>query len=127
MRILVVEDNPGDQYLLRASITDTWGDDCTVDEAACIGDALTLAEQHQYDFCIADHVLFDGNSAELISQLRKHGCRFPIVVLSAFQKPDLEATVREAGANGLISKLTTTPALWATKAGAVLGVTPALQ
>ena len=101
MRILIVEDETTLNQMLSESLKDLG---FKTDEAESIKDARYFLEIRHYDLILLDRVLPDGDSLELISEIREMFPKIIIIVLSA--KDDKEDEIRglNAGADDYITK-----------------------
>ncbi|HWQ37162.1 MAG TPA: response regulator transcription factor [Burkholderiales bacterium] len=101
MRILVVEDEPVLQKQLRAELE---SQGYTVDATGEGKEALYFATEYPYDAAIIDLGLPGISGLEVIGQLRKHGSRLPILVLTARARWQDKVTGLETGADDYLTK-----------------------
>jgi two-component system, NarL family, sensor histidine kinase EvgS len=104
-RILVADDNPTNQALIRAQLA-RMGHACTV--AADGGQALHMLEDGRWDLAILDvHMpVFDGYTVARQWRERESviGGHLPMVAMTANAQPDEVTRCRAAGMDGYIAK-----------------------
>ncbi len=100
--ILIVEDNPVNQLLLRKKITQA-GIHSPM-SAKSGREAIALALKHNPDLILMDIQLPDMNGLEVIRSLRKQKFAGPIVAISADDTQEDRDNACAAGANGFIAK-----------------------
>lgn len=98
--ILIVEDDPDINDLLRTILTDE-GYDCR--QAFSGSEAAMLTEQYSYDLLLLDLMLPGVTGEELIASLRR-GKTMPIIVLSAKTGLEDRVNVLKLGADDFIPK-----------------------
>jgi len=81
LRILLVEDNPGDIRLVQESM-DELPDNLTIDYVNSLQEALPKLNGKHYDVILLDLYLPDGNGLEVIGRVRSHAPDIPIVILT---------------------------------------------
>ena len=100
-RIAIVDDHEAVRgavsSLLRSSGYATTGYDCA--------ESLLAAQaQHASDCVISDLQMPGMSGVELLEQLRRDGCRVPLIVLTAFPEAAVRQRALLAGAAGFLSK-----------------------
>ena len=100
-RFLLIEDDPilgaGIKMNLEMERYDiSWAQD--------LNSARSLNTENQYDLCILDVGLPDGNGLQFCRELRGNGSRFPIIMLTALADEDSVVAGLSAGANDYIRK-----------------------
>jgi len=80
VRVLVVEDDESLRRYLRAALVDRG---FSIDEAACLDDAIGHVEAVPYDAVVLDLGLPDGNGLSLIETIRRARGGLPVLVLTA--------------------------------------------
>ena len=102
--ILIVED---DELMQARLVRILKGMDLPT-QAVCIADSLAQAREFiktgSFSLVLVDIGLPDGSGIELIAELRAKGVDVPLVVLSAWSKPDLIVEAVRAGATGYLLK-----------------------
>lgn len=100
-RIAIIDDHEAVRSavssLLRSSGYATTGYDCA--------ESLLAAQaQHASDCVISDLQMPGISGVELLEQLRRDGCRVPLIVLTAFPEAAVRQRALQAGAAGFLSK-----------------------
>ncbi len=101
MKILIVEDDPSLQQQLLHGLTNE-GYQCHA-----VSDGLEghyQASEYHYDLAIIDIGLPKMNGIELITRLRKEGCQFPIIILTARGGWKAKVEGLESGADDYMEK-----------------------
>src|SRR3954452_17310960 len=100
LKILLVEDHE-DTLRLMARLLRHLG--YNVETAACVGDALASADQHQFQLMISDLALPDGNGTDLMRELRtRQGLRG--IALTGFDSVDDVDHALQAGFHSHLTK-----------------------
>lgn len=101
MRVLIVEDDPD----LRAQITRFFSDEGFVADVAADGEqGLYMATEYPVDLAVVDLGLPKTPGIDLIRQARKHGCVYPILILTARDGWENKVAGLEAGADDYLVK-----------------------
>lgn len=106
LRVLVVEDNPANQELLRLFLEK---EPIRLTAAASGSEALALFADQPFDCVLMDVELSDMDGFEITAAMRKReretGARpTPVVILTGYEVAELEDKGRQAGCDGLLSK-----------------------
>ncbi|MGM0589455.1 MAG: response regulator transcription factor [Bacteroidota bacterium] len=110
MHVLVIEDDPAVQTLVRTVLKHN-GNEVSVVETAKEGE--NLANSKSYDIIVLDLGLPDGNGLELCERLRDNGIETPILILSAEQETDVKVRGFHSGADDYLTKPFSTEELMA--------------
>jgi len=111
LRLLLVEDNPGDAELTRERIVD--GRDVKLVAVASLRDALACLALHPIDGVLLDLNLPDSQGLASLEHLRAAFPVIPVVVLSGGMDDELRARCRRAGAVEVFGKAETAGQLFA--------------
>ena len=101
-RILLVEDEPVSRAFLIAAAA---GLPATVDEAASIAEARTLALAGEYDLLLIDANLPDGRGMDLLHELRRHASTPALAHTAANHRTELDALIDAGFAEVLVKPL----------------------
>lgn len=112
-RLLYVEDNLVTQKLVKRQL-DVVGEVCT---AASLSAARLMLQEQAFDLVLADVNLPDGNSMDLVLELRTRysAQQLPVILVSSSMDQRLKARSLQAGANDCFPM----PTPWATLLAAV--------
>jgi two-component system, NtrC family, response regulator PilR len=100
-RLLVLDDEPDLRTLYELTLLREGHD---VDAAACVGDALHLLAQHDYDAVITDMRLPDGSGLDILRQLELRQRPEKAVVITAHGSAENAVEALKAGAFDYLTK-----------------------
>ena len=104
MRVLVVDDHPLIREALR-QVLKALDPDIILVEAAGMPEALAAADENErLDLILLDLTLPGADGMEALHALRERHPSFPVVVLSATERPETVMQALDAGAMGFIPK-----------------------
>lgn len=72
--------------------------------AETVENAKSLLARHNYDLCLTDMRLPDGNGLDLVKHIGLHHTGLPVAVITAYGSPDNAVSALKAGAFDYISK-----------------------
>ncbi|MFO7764704.1 MAG: sigma-54 dependent transcriptional regulator [Wenzhouxiangellaceae bacterium] len=98
---LIVDDEPDLRELLDLTLSRMGVD---VDTAEDLGEARRKLAENQYDFCLTDMRLPDGNGLSLIKQISRDYPRMPVAMITAYGKVEDAVTALKYGAFDFVSK-----------------------
>jgi signal transduction histidine kinase len=104
LRILLVEDNPGDARLLRETVTDSGHGELAITHAPTLAEALALLDLELFDVALLDLSLPDGTGLEVLRQVHGRAPALPIVVLSGLEDEALAVEAVHGGAQDYLVK-----------------------
>lgn len=110
-RILLVEDNPGDERLVRESLAETDRAEIEVESAGTIAEAKALLSAREFDAVLLDLQLPDSTGLDSFINLREHSPEVPVVVLTALTDERIGLRAVERGAQEFLIKGQVTPRL----------------
>ncbi|MBT8091429.1 MAG: sigma-54 dependent transcriptional regulator [Gammaproteobacteria bacterium] len=100
-RALVIDDEPD----IRELLTMTLGRmDIHAEAAADIGGAKRLLSSRQFDICLTDMRLPDGDGLELVEWMQTHAAGIPVAVITAHGNVETAVQALKLGAFDFISK-----------------------
>jgi len=104
LKVLIVDDHPLIREALR-HVLRTLDDGLDLVEAQNCAEALAAAAAHaDLDLVLLDLALPDADGFDALARLRERHPGLPVVVLSAFEQPELVTRALDAGAMGFIPK-----------------------
>lgn len=102
-RVLLIEDNPDDAFLVRESLIDSTGARFSVEWAERLAQGLEILENEEIDVVLLDLSLPDSSGTETFHRVYKQAPRVPVVVLTGLEDEMLGAElVREGGQDYLV-------------------------
>lgn len=114
IRILVVDDDPGDFEMTRAMLdtaTRRRGDAYEVEWASSWGEGLAAIDEERHDVYLVDYVLEDRDGLTLVREARNRGVRKPLIMLTGRGSRDVDVEAMEAGASDYLVKGSIDPEL----------------
>ncbi len=99
--VLVVDDEPDIRELLEMTLLRMGL------EVACAADyssATRLIQQREFDFCLTDMRLPDGDGIALVEYIQQHKPQLPVAVITAHGSMELAIQAMKAGAYDFVSK-----------------------
>lgn len=105
LKILLLEDDPGDAFLVRTYLTEAWsGSPLECRQAIRLSEALELLRAEQFDLALCDLSLPDAHGMEPIVRLRQEAANVPIVVLTGRDDPEFSIQLIERGVQDYLAK-----------------------
>jgi two-component system, cell cycle sensor histidine kinase and response regulator CckA len=104
IKILVVEDNPGDVLLLQESFSEIPLVEFDLVPVGYLRDALTCLQSERFDVILLDLVLPDSEGLATFTQLYNQAPMTPIVVLTGMADETLAIRALQAGAQDYLVK-----------------------
>jgi len=104
LRILLVEDNPGDARLTVELLREVGEFDFEVVHATTFAEGLFRLSSEKFSIVLLDLSLPDGQGLSLVSQLRARYSRIPLVVLTGFEDEATAVGALQAGAQDYLVK-----------------------
>ena len=113
VRILLVEDNPGDAVLLREMLRDAGEDRFVLSHVSRLDEAVQRLVMAPFDIILLDLSLPDAHGLETLSRCRVHAAGTAIVVLTGMNDESLALRAVQEGAQDYLVKGTLDSALLA--------------
>lgn len=108
MRVLLIEDNPGDALLIREMLRDARDIDFALQICTTLADGLQELSERRFDVILLDIDLPDSHGMETVSRLLSRHPANPVVVLTGFDDQDVAVLALKAGAQDYLVKGDTT-------------------
>jgi DNA-binding NarL/FixJ family response regulator len=102
MRLLLVDDDADFRRLARQLLQDGGYD--VVGAAANARDAVRMAGEHAPDVTLVDVTLPDANGFELATRLAREHPGMAVLLISTYDRGDVDQLVRATGARGFVPK-----------------------
>ncbi|MEX1255026.1 MAG: ATP-binding protein [Dehalococcoidia bacterium] len=104
IRVLLVEDNPGDARLIREMLGDARGIDLSLEEVDRLETGLDRLKSDHVDVVLLDLGLPDGNGLETVIRTQQQAPGVPIVVLTGLDDEVVALDAVHAGAQDYLVK-----------------------
>lgn len=104
MRILMVEDNPGDVRLFQVALAGDGRRRYDLDSAATMAEGLRLIGDYDYDVLLLDLTLPDSDGLESFARVHEARPALPIVILTGSEDDELALAAVGAGAQDYLVK-----------------------
>ncbi len=101
LRALIIDDEPDIRELLSLTLL-RMGIDC--DPAKDVGSAISLLKEHDYNLCLTDMRLPDGNGLDVVKHIQQQFPHIPVAVITAHGSMDTAIEALKAGAFDFINK-----------------------
>lgn len=108
IRLLLVEDNPGDAYLFQEAISEATNVTFNTTEVERLEDAIRLLEEGEFDVILLDLILPDGVGYETFLKTHAQAPDIPIIVLTGNNDDALALKCIKRGAQDYLVKGETT-------------------
>lgn len=92
LRVLLVEDNPGDARLVQMALSGSSSIEATVDEAGWLSTALTLASNRKYDIVMLDLSLPDSSGVDTLVSFMTANPSAAVIVMTG--NDDMEVAIQ---------------------------------
>ncbi len=100
-RALIVDDEPDIRELLEITLGRMNVDTKAAED---LGTARRLLEEHEFELCLTDMNLPDGNGLDLVTHIAEHNPELPVAVITAFGSMDAAISALKAGAFDFVQK-----------------------
>ncbi len=104
VRVLLIEDDPDDYYLMRDLLLDIPGSTIQLDWASSADAGREAFVECHHDAYLVDYRLGASNGLELLQEALEQGCKAPIILLTGLGDRDLAMRALEAGAADYLVK-----------------------
>lgn len=104
LHVLVVDDNPGDQFLISELLAETYLQISATEKAVSVKDAITVLKQKQVDIVLLDLSLPDSQGIDTFLQVNKYAKNIPVVILSGLNDLNTATDAISLGAQDFLMK-----------------------
>ncbi|MFA7240055.1 MAG: response regulator [Sulfuricellaceae bacterium] len=104
MKILYVEDNPGDADLVRRALTNASPPHEVAIAPTLAAAYARLGKPDGIDLVLSDLRLPDGSGLEVLAYIREHRLPFAVVILTGVEAPEEAGTAVKSGADDYLAK-----------------------
>lgn len=100
-QILIIDDEPDIRELLELTLGRM---NLETRAAANLEEARNLLQNFQFDLCLTDMRLPDGNGIDMVRHIQEHHPEMPVAVITAYGNMETAVTALKAGAFDFIAK-----------------------
>ena len=104
IRILLLEDNAGDAYLVKEQLRDVDNFTYSIDDTQYLEQAIALLEENSYDAILLDLTLPDSEGIETFQAIARQAEDTAIVIISAVSEEALAIQAVKQGAQDYLAK-----------------------
>ena len=104
MKILLVEDNPGDARLLQEMLREADAAHYHLTFAERLSEALQRLSEDTFDVILLDLALPDSHGIETFNEIHAQAPSVPVIVLTGFDDVAFAKEVSKAGASNYLNK-----------------------
>ena len=98
IKVLLLDDDVGDQLILRATLSAVRDVAYEVDCAATADQAIQYLLDREHDVCLVDYWLGCGTGLDFMARLRQIGIHIPVILLTGYQSRQVDMAATEQGA-----------------------------
>jgi PAS domain S-box-containing protein len=103
IRVLIIDDNPADRFLLVKDIIGRFGT-AEVAEAESVEEAFNLIANRQFDIILLDYYLRSKDGLELLEQFESRKIEIPIIVITGRGDERIAVEAIKRGAKDYLNK-----------------------
>jgi PAS domain S-box-containing protein len=104
IKVLLVEDNPGDVALLNVMLSEESGEQVSIETASRLSEAVERLDRGGIDVVLLDLTLPDARGVEAITGLKRYLERVPVIVQTGIEDEGLAVKAMQLGAQDYIVK-----------------------
>ncbi len=104
IRILLVDDDLGDQEMTRAMLSQAQRVRYELDWASSYEEALDALQRRAHDLYLVDYLLEDRSGLDLLREARRRGIDAPVIMLTGRGSREVDLEAMEAGAADYLVK-----------------------
>ncbi|HWH69051.1 MAG TPA: fused response regulator/phosphatase, partial [Candidatus Sulfotelmatobacter sp.] len=104
LKVLIVEDNPGDAHLIHLMLSDAGGDLFDIEHVERLGEGLQRLADDGFGMVLLDLSLPDSHGLETFTHMHAHAPQIPIIVLSGLNDTTLAVQAVHEGAQDYLIK-----------------------
>lgn len=104
IRVLLIEDNPGDVKLIQVALKEVTDSPITLTQVTRLSDGLSELERNNYDALLLDLTLPDSDASKTLAQIRKHAPDIPTILLTGMDDDEFGLDALRQGAQDYLAK-----------------------
>lgn len=104
IKILIIEDNPGDSRLISIYLKESFDDKFAYSSAENLSKGLKLLTEEVFDVIILDLTLPDSSGLDTFKKVFEHSANIPIIVLTGLEDESVGINAMKLGAQDFLVK-----------------------
>ena len=104
LSVLLIEDNPGDQRLIKEQLDDIESAEVSLKICACTSEALEVLKSEKFDIIILDPGLPDSSGLDSLKSIRKIDTSIPLIILTINDADETALEAIRGGAQDFLNK-----------------------
>ena len=104
IRILLVEDNPGDVRLIKEYLSEVKGAPFEIEVAEKLSDSLNVLSDRKFDLILLDLSLPDSGGIETLYKIKAAGSKIAIIILTGLHDEEAAVEALRKGAQDYLVK-----------------------
>jgi two-component system cell cycle sensor histidine kinase/response regulator CckA len=104
IRVLLVEDDEDDCFLVKELLREIKGREYAMDWARNYDQGLSLMSGNKHDVCLVDYRLGAQNGVDLLKAAQAMGCTAPVIILTGMGQAEVDLAAMRAGASDYLIK-----------------------
>lgn len=104
LSVLLVDDSKGDRALIKGLMLESHQYDFDIIDASSTGEALLIAQNKSFDFCILDYKLGGATAIDLVEALTKESIHLPTIVMTGYSDINLTDSLGDFNISEFINK-----------------------
>ena len=104
IKVLLIEDNPGDARLVKEMLVDAWANKFSLTHVRLIGEGLSLLRDEGYHLILLDLSLPDGHGLDTVRQVCAVAPHLPVVILTGLDDETIAIRAVQEGAQDYLVK-----------------------
>jgi PAS domain S-box-containing protein len=104
LKLLLIEDNPGDARLIQEMLSDAFGSDAHITYVETLSKAIAYGQNQDFSAILLDLTLPDSTGLDSLYALRERTLHSPIIVLTGNDNAEIGISALQAGAQDYLVK-----------------------
>ena len=104
IKILLIEDNPGDAYLIEDHLEEFANFSYELKNVGTLGEALSILKEQSFDVILSDLSLPDSDGVNTFFRIHNENPLIPLIILSGSNDEEIGAYSVEKGARDFFVK-----------------------
>ena len=104
IKILVIEDNPGDAYLVEEQLEEFANFSYELNNVGTLNEALSVLKEQPFDVILLDLILPDSYGVDTFIRIHNQNSHIPIIILTELDDEAIGSYAVEKGAKDFLVK-----------------------